>query len=83
MGALCAAGAPAHSSGKASSTPLRLFFETFLCRSWSTEETILSRAIRVLLLHQPLIFSLLPLPAVIVFPLCSDSKLELGVRGTN
>lgn len=60
-----------------------LFFETFLCRSWFTEKTILSRGIRVLVLHQPLIFSLLPLLPVIVFPLCTDSKLELGVRGSN
>lgn len=60
-----------------------LLLETFLCRSWFTEKTILSRGIRVLVPHQTLIFSLLPLPPVIVFPLCTDSKLELGVRGTN
>lgn len=78
----CRCPCPQLRQGKQHSSE-RLFFETFLCRSWSTEETILSRAIRALLLHQPLIFSLLPLPAVIVFPLCSDSKLELGVRGTN
>lgn len=28
-------------------------------------------------------FPLLPLPPVVLFSLCTDSKLEFGVRGTN